>query len=359
MPSKPLPEADLAEVTQHAREAFLHMWRANLFLTGGTGFFGKWLLESLLYANRELRLHLQATLLTRNAEAFRRSAPHIANDPDVTLLEGDVRSFAFPRGAFTHIVHGAADSTGRQTTQPENELAETIVEGTRRVLEFADGTGAGRLLFLSTGAVYGRSTPLLQTPESYLDTHPAPLLPNSYDEAKRQAETLCLEAASPEFEVTVARCFAFVGPHLPLDTHFAIGNFLGAAIRDEAIQIHGDGTPRRSWLYMSDLAAWLWTLAAAGKSGRAYNVGSDETYTIAEAARLTAATLRPDGHGDSSLPIRIEGQPIPGAPANNYVPDITRARQDLDLHVTVPLAEALRRTARWHAYDVPQRAATQ
>ena len=148
----------------------------------------------------------------------------------------------------------------------------------------------------------------------------------------------------------VARCFAFIGPHLPLAAHFAIGNFTGAAISNREIHIKGDGTPRRSWLYMSDLAAWLWTMLAQGAPGRAYNVGSDEAYSIAEAATLTANVLRPDGEGGSALPIRIDGTPTPGAPLNSYVPSVERARSELGLHVAVPLAEALRRTAAWHGF---------
>ena len=93
---------------------------------------------------------------------------------------------------------------------------------------------------------------------------------------------------------------------------------------------------------MSDLTTWLWTLLARGEAGRAYNVGSDEGYSIAEAARLTAETLRP------GLPIRIDGTPNPAAPLQSYVPAIGRARAELELAVTVPLAEALRRTAAWY-----------
>ena len=140
----------------------------------------------------------------------------------------------------------------------------------------------------------------------------------------------------------IARCFAFVGPHLPLDKHFAIGNFIGTAIDRQPIHIKGDGTPRRSWLYMSDLAVWLWTMLARGKPGRAYNVGSDAGYSIAEAAQLTAATLAP------GLAIQIDGTSVPGAPLNSYVPDIERARIELGLNVTVPLEDALRRTAAWY-----------
>ncbi len=351
MPTKPLPERDLQEILTLAPTSFESLQNARIFITGGTGFFGHWLLESLLYAHQRLGLGVQATVLTRNAEGFRVKSPHIAAHPAIALLEGDIRTFRFPAKPHTHIVHAATDSGGQQAERPAYELAESILEGTRRVLQFAHHTGATRLLYTSTGAVYGRSTTLQHTPETYTGG-PDPLqLASSYDEAKRMAEHLCVAYAhGTALRPVIARCFAFVGPHLPLDAHFAIGNFIGAALRNDRIHIKGDGTPRRSWLYMSDLAAWLWTLLAQGAPNRAYNVGSDEGYTIAEAAHLTANTLRPDGHGGSTLPIQVDGTPNPAAPLNSYVPAIGRAHDELGLRVTVPLGEALRRTAAWHGY---------
>lgn len=351
MPTKPLSPTDLAEVLQQARPSFEALRGARLFITGGTGFFGHWLLESLLYAHRELALDLQATVLTRNIASFWARSPHLAEDPAIRLLEGDIRTFAFPSEPHTHIVHAATDSGGQQAERPAWELAESILEGTRHVLQFARATGARRLLYTSTGAVYGRSTQLPHTPETYMGA-PDPLqLASSYDEAKRMAEHLCVAYAhGTALGPVIARCFAFVGPHLPLEAHFAIGNFVGAAMRAERLHIKGDGTPRRSWLYMSDLAAWLWTLLAQGVPNRAYNVGSDEGYTIAAAAHLTAATLQPDGLGGSTLPIQIDGKPNPEAPLNSYVPAVERAKTELQLRVSVPLAEALRRTAAWHGF---------
>jgi dTDP-glucose 4,6-dehydratase len=335
MEPKPLPVDDLHAVFALAQDSFASLRGARIFVTGGTGFFGHWLLESLLYANHELGHGARATVLTRDAARFRAQSPWIAEDAAITLLEGDVRSFAFPAEPHSHIVHAATDSAGQQ---PEVALADDILTGTRRVLEFAQHTAARRLLYVSTGAVYGRSTSLLHTPETFV----APALPpGSYEAAKRAAEELCL-AANPALAAVIARCFAFVGPHLPLDKHFAIGNFVGAAMAGQPIHIRGDGMPRRSWLYMSDLAVWLWTLLVNGQASRAYNVGSDEGYSIAEAARLTAETLHP------GLPIQIDGTPDPAAPLQSYVPAIDRARDELRLAVTVPLAEALRRTAAWY-----------
>jgi dTDP-glucose 4,6-dehydratase len=417
--SKPLPREDLEHVLTHARPAFDSLRDARIFLTGGTGFFGHWLLESLLHANRQLALNVRITALTRNAAAFRARSPHITADPALTLLEGDIRTFAFPAGPHTHILHAATDSGGQQASRTPEDLYDDILSGTRRVLHFAQAAGATRLLYTSTGAVYGRSTTLLHTPETF----PVPELPlHSYESAKRAAELLCL--GQPRCSPVIARCFAFVGPHLPLDAHFAIGNFLGAALKHETIHIHGDGTPRRSWLYMADLAIWLWTMLTHGQPGRAYNVGSGDGMTIAEAATLVLETLssqpervetlssrpepaemlssrpelaetlssqpervetlssRPERSGAerpasgtatalkgtgfspsvegkelkgalapegmAATAIQIHGTPDPAAPLNSYVPDITRAETELGLTVTVPLTEALLRTAAWH-----------
>jgi dTDP-glucose 4,6-dehydratase len=338
MDPKPLPRNDLREVLTLAEESFRTLRGARIFVTGGTRFFGHWLLEALLLADRELDLGVRATVLTRDAARFRAQSPWIAENAAITLLEGDVRSFAFPAERHTHILHAATDSGGLEIASPAHELTESIVAGTQRVLEFALATGATHLLYTSSGAVYGRSTTLLHTPESCLERAPA----GSYEAAKREAEDLCLTAASPALAAVIARCFAFVGPRLPLDRHFAIGNFIGAAISGQPIHILGDGTPRRSWLYMSDLAVWLWTMLACGEPGRAYNVGSDDGMSIAAAARLTAATLAP------GIPVQIDGTPDPAAPVNSYVPSIDRARDELGLEVTVPLTKALLRTAAWY-----------
>jgi dTDP-glucose 4,6-dehydratase len=335
MSTRPLTNKDLAHILTHTQASFEQLRNARLFITGGTGFFGHWLLESFLYANQHLHLGAHATVLTRNAEAFRSRSPHIANDPAITLLEGDIKTFEFPVGPHTHILHAATDSGGQQISQSPEDLYNSILSGTRHVLEFATKNSPRSFLYVSTGAVYGRSTILPNTPETF----PTPQLPpHSYEAAKLAAEQLCLSTLSP----VLARCFAFVGPHLPLDQHFAIGNFIGSALTNQPIHIKGNGTPRRSWLYMADLSIWLWTLLTQGVPSRAYNVGSPNGMTIAEAARLTAATLNP------ALPIEIDGKPTPGAPLNSYVPDTTRAETELGLKVTIDLPEALRRTAEWH-----------
>jgi dTDP-glucose 4,6-dehydratase len=144
------------------------------------------------------------------------------------------------------------------------------------------------------------------------------------------------------FEAKIARCWAFCGPHLPLDTHFAIGNFIGDVLAGRMISIGGDGTPRRSYLYGADLAIWLWTMLFRAPALVAINVGSEHDVSILELAEIVAATL------DPATVITVAKEALPGAPVARYVPSIARAQELLGLRETVGLEELILRTAAWH-----------
>jgi nucleoside-diphosphate-sugar epimerase len=349
MPTKPLPSEDLARVAEQASSSFETLNGSRIFITGGTGFFGHWLLETLLFASELMSLELQVTVLTRNGRRFCDESPHITEDKRVTLVEGDIRNFQFPAQPHSHIIHAATEVVDRYSNRPAYELAESMIEGTRRVLHFALATGAKRLLYTSTGAVYGRHTQLLHTPETYTGAPDPLVLGTTYEQAKRISEHLCVAySAGTELNSVIARCFALVGPRLPLDQQYAIGNFIGSALQQEDLILTGDGTPRRSWLYMSDLAVWLWTMLTSGANHRAYNVGSDEGLSIGDAARFVARVLRPDDREGSTLRVSMKQVADANTPLNSYVPSVDRAREELGLTVTVTLREALHRTAAWH-----------
>ncbi len=151
----PLSQVDLDLILEKTRNLWCEIRDQRIFITGGTGFFGCWLTESFAHANRVLALDARATILTRDPTAFVRKCPHLASDPAITLLPGDVRDFAYPHGDFSHVIHAATESSARQAPQKPLEMTETILRGTERVLEFAATHGARKFLFTSSGAVYG------------------------------------------------------------------------------------------------------------------------------------------------------------------------------------------------------------
>ncbi|MGH9411464.1 MAG: NAD-dependent epimerase/dehydratase family protein, partial [Vicinamibacterales bacterium] len=284
---------DLDNVLSQVGPLWEDLRGARLFITGGTGFFGCWLLETLLWANDRLGLGASVVVLTRDPARFRREVPHLASDRAVTLHAGDVRTFAYPDGSFTHVVHAAADPTPPRDCADRLRTFETTVVGTARVLAFARSAGVERLLFASSGAVYGRQpadVPCLSEDDrgGPRSNHES----DAYGEAKRAAEMLCALHADDHLCPTIARCFAFVGPYLPLDANFAIGNFIGDALRGGPIRVTGDGTPYRSYLYGSDLAAWLWTILVRGTSARSYNVGSPNGLSIADVSATVVRAIR-------------------------------------------------------------------
>jgi dTDP-glucose 4,6-dehydratase len=263
----------------------------------------------------------------------------------VELITGDLRSFVFPDGEFRFVIHAATEASAKQASEAPVEMFTTIVDGTRRALEFARSCGTRKLLLTSSGAIYGKQPPeITHIGEEYAGA-PIPTDPRSvYGEGKRSAELLCaLYSASYGIECKIARCFAFVGPHLPLGLHFAIGNFIQDAMRGRPVRVNGDGTPRRSYLYASDLAIWLWTILFRGANCRPYNVGSPTDLSIADLAREAAAALAP------GTPVLIAKSADPGRAPERYVPCTTRAEQELGLKEHVSLVDAIRRTAAWYS----------
>ncbi len=335
---------DLDHILDHTKGLWEELRGKRVFVTGGTGFFGCWLLESFIWANDKLELGASATVLTRNPEAFCKRAPHLALHNSVRLHSGDVRSFDYPAGEFSHIIHAATESCSTLNERDPLLMLDTIVAGTRRVLDFSVSCGAAGFLFTSSGAVYWRQpSDMTGMDESYRGAPETMDVSSAYGEGKRAAELLCaMYRQEHRIETKIARCFAFVGPYLPLDAHFAIGNFIRDCIEGRSIRVKGDGSPYRSYLYAADLIIWLWTILIKGRACRPYNVGSEEGLSILQLASQVSETL------GSSAAIEVCEPRKQGEGPARYVPSTARARDELGLLQLIPLETAIRRTYAWN-----------
>lgn len=321
----------------------------KIFITGGTGFIGKWFLEYILFINNTLNLNLRVTILTRNPNKFKMKYSHIADSKEFKLFCGDITNFYFFPESFDFIIHLATPS---EKDHPLN-LFETSIDGVKRVLDFAIVANVKKILFISSGAVYGRKNILNKLSEEsssiiWINDN-VRIEYVAYGLAKRVGEFLCYEYSRQYgFETKIARCFTFVGPYLPLDKNYVIGNFIRDAMNGGPIVVKGDGTAVRSYMYASDLMIWLWTILFKGKNCEPYNVGSEEEITIKELAFKVAEIYKK--LTGKTVEVIIQGEPNPTKPVDRYVPSTKKAKTELGLKQTVSLDEAIEKTFKFYYY---------
>lgn len=334
----PLPAADLEHILTHTTDLWRELAGSRIFITGGTGFFGIWLLETLAAANDALNVGVCATVLSRDPSRFLARMPHLASRPEFNWLCGHPAHFLFPAQDHDYFLHLATASSAYLERTDPIEMLQTKLTSIRRVLDYCRHASIRRMLIASSGAVYGpQPAELERIPETYGGAPDTMNPASAYGQGKRLVEQMC--ALTPEVPCVIARCFSFVGPHLPLDARFAAGNFLRDAINGGPIVVQGNEKTARGYLYAADLVIWLLKLLLNGTIRRPYNVGSDHTVSI---GALATEIARIEG----GVTIEWRSQSNVLAPTR-YVPDIDRARGELGLDVWTDLSSALARALRF------------
>lgn len=315
----------------------------RVLLTGATGFIGTWLLEQLAWLNDQWDAPCQVYAPTRAPRAFAAKAPHLARRPEFSFIEGDVRAFTAPDQPCDYIVHAAASASPLTKEQSPVEMGDTIVDGTRRALELARAWRSAGMLFLSSGAVYGVQPPELErVPEDYTGGPDLTRADATYGEGKRYGEALCMAfQRAYGVPVVIARPFTFLAPYLDLNAGFASTDFLRDALAGGPLEIKSDGTTTRSYAGPVALLSMLWGALFRGAPGRAYNVGSEEAITVLELAQLIARACEPPPA------IEVARQPTPGRLPARYVPDLTRARDELGIQAREDVDTLVRATLSW------------
>jgi len=334
-PLPPLPREDLEDVFRQVGDAWEKLRGRNVFISGASGFFGSWLLETLLFSADRRQLGVKVWALTRDVDRFRSKLPHLAGHPAVELVGGGVEQFVFPKEKMAYVIHSLVPDPG----MPLPEMEKWFEMGTRRLLELAARDRSEGFLLCSTGAVYqSQNRPLSEEdPLVPLDS------PLTYGRIRRQVENQCLTVCEKKgVPLKIARGFAFLGPLLPLDGNFAAGNFIRDGLRGGPIRIR-NGLPTRSYLYGADLACWLWMTLLRGCPGHPYNVGAPQKISIKEMAAHIGKTLK------VSL---AEVGPNTGeslaAGHSFYVPETRRIETDLGVRQTVDFKKAIDKTMRWY-----------
>jgi len=336
-----------AEAVLSGRHSLLDALRGqHLFVSGGTGFLGTWLLELIKVLNDTHGFDLRVTVYSRSARSFAAKWPHLGHQPGVRFEEGDIRYLTeLPRDV-GYILHAAALTDRRLLASQPGAVAEVNSMGTQRLLKAANLLeDVKKFVLLSSGLVYG-SQPweMLRVEESYA----GPLRCNDvnavYAESKRFAEVLAQSAISEtKLPVVTLRPFAFVGPYQSLQLPWAVTDFIRDSFTGGPIRIMGDGSTVRSIMYASDYAFWVLAALAKGRGRETYNVGSPEPVDLLSLAKMITQSFSPV----PEICMRL-GQT--GHDRSRLVPDVGRAARDLGVAVTIPLFEAIQKTITWNRY---------
>jgi nucleoside-diphosphate-sugar epimerase len=338
-----LVQNDLDLIVKQVGSLWEGFREGRVFLTGGTAFFGVWILASLQAANKAHGLACHIVVLSRNPDAFLAKFPEFNDDPMISFTTGDVRNFIYPKGDFTHVIHGAVE-TRKGGTPSAIALLDVLTNGTKRVLEFAGQSGVKKFLFLSSGAVYGA---IAQDSKGVAENEPSNLLPQEVNTTlgvgKFSAEHLCAQFAKlHDMDIKIARCFTFVGPFMPMQGKLAIGNFISDAIQKNTIQINSDGSSIRSYMYVTDLMVWLWNILSRHNSPLPINVGSKATISIKNLAKLTGKIVAPKKN------VVVKCTETKSKFRSTYVPSTKQAYEQLGLVDNTNLEDAISKTANWY-----------
>jgi len=322
-----------------------------LLITGGTGFMGTWLSEMISFLNDHYNFNVKLILLSERANNFSAKTPHIAMRKDVTLVARGITSIVELPDEVTMIIHAAANPDNRFHASNPLDTVHVIANGTSALLAAASRLpNLKRLVNISSGLVYGTQPFHLDAiPENYCGGPDCSSASSAYAEGKRFAETLCgIYRNQYKMPVINVRPFAFIGPYQLLDRPWAINNFLYDSLLGGPIRILGDGETVRSYMYPSDMAFWLLRILVAGVIGQSYNIGSPFEITLHQLAEKIVTHF-------PKKPQIISGiLPQARKHRSKFVPDTSLAQTTLDLHVTVPIDDAIKRTICWYRQlDLP------
>ena len=334
--------SDLKEINENSASDLEEIVNKPLVITGASGFVGTWLTLSWVAAYKKFNGRGQLLITSRNPQSLIPLTKVVDANSPLTALSIDIRKLEIPSEFRNgNLIHAATPASAALNASDPAAMLKVIIEGQERVLTEAVRMN-NKVLFLSSGAVYGRQPlDLERIPETW---EGAPQIGDSnsaYHEGKRVAELMGNIAASKQgLHFITARLFAFIAPFLPLGTHFAAGNFIRDAVTSNKIEIQSGGGSIRSYLYATDLCSSLWSLLARGQSINAYNVGSEQEVSIRNlAAEVVTCTNR-------EAEVVINGFDT-SENVTRYIPSVAKIKKEIGVSQSVPLSQALLRTSTW------------
>jgi len=307
---------------------------STLLVIGGSGFFGKSILDAFGRGLLKQWNINKVIAISRNASRLKNTNPELINE-NVELLDIDITSTNTLPFA-DYVIHAAASTDAARYLNHNEEEKKNIIRGTLNYCQLAaEFHKDSKIVFCSSGAVYGyqpEQVKHLTEDMAFGNIERLDEVKKSYAYAKRDAEFAIQKLGQSGINVSIARCFAFVGKYLPKDQHFAIGNFIADGLAGRDISVKADRIVYRSYMYADDLVKWLMTLAEnANPQCPVYNVGSDKEVEIGDLANIVSDIFNVDTTCAVSTSVSVD----------RYIPSIQKAKKILSLKEGYDLKQAI------------------
>ena len=353
---------DLDHIVDQLVDDFAVMAGKRLLITGGAGFLGYYLVQSVLHWNdrvpEDQRIH--TTVFDNYVRGVPPWLDELGRRSDLTTVRHDVRQpLPDPMPDFEFIVHAAGIASPTYYRAHPLETMDANIDGLRMLLEYARdrverGLEFGGFIFYSSSEIYGDpATDRIPTSEDYRGNVSCTGPRACYDESKRYGETLCsVYAQHYDVPVRMVRPFNNYGPGLKISDRRVIPDFARDVFSGRDIVMLSDGSPKRTFCYVADAVVGYYRALVRGRAGEPYNIGIDRPeISMADLGRRLATTAH-DLFGYSGTVVTgesTEADYLVDNP-NRRCPDMTKSRTELGYEPSILVDEGLRRTLVWYHY---------
>ena len=360
--SKEVVQSDLQYICNNLAPEFGCLSGRRLLITGGAGFLGHYLVQSILHWNsgQTGSKRIGLTVLDNYIRGVPRWLKELEGTEGLSLVQGDI-THVVPKdlGTFNYIIHAASIASPTYYRRYPIETMDANVNGLRSLLDYfknlksSDQEALG-FLFFSSSEVYGDPSPdNIPTLEDYRGNVSSTGPRACYDEAKRYGETLCVNFARQyDLPIKMARPFNNYGPGLKITDGRVIPDFARCILEHRDIVMLSDGSPRRTFCYVADAVVGYFKILVKGRSGEAYNIGVEKPeISMADLAERIAQLGR-ELFGYKGRVVRQasgDRDYLVDNP-NRRCPVISKARSELGYRPSVELETGLRQSLLWY-YD--------